>query len=148
MKNLDNNLPRGATLGVLWEEAKHLSRLCQTKKKHVSFIVGPDGNVMSWGINKPEQPSEYIVPCGGTYRSTHSEWDAARKCSPWNWHDDGEQVSLVNFRLNNQGHLRNSRPCPLCMEWVTKWFEDRIYWSEDHGMVRMARFIDSVGEDR
>lgn len=135
------------TLGVLWEEAKHLSRLCQTKKKHVSFIVGPEGDVLSWGINKHEAPESLVLPCGGSYRSTHSEWDAATKCKPWHW-DEDESLTLVNFRVNNQGALRNSRPCPLCMEWVTRWFDDRIYWSEDHGMVRMARFTDSVGEDR
>jgi hypothetical protein len=120
-------------LRTLYERAVVLSKECETKKRHVSFILSSyTGDILAHGVNRP-------APVYDRYRSLHSE-DAARLSLGAY---EGE-ITLVNFRLNTRGDLRNSKPCPLCAEWVYPTF-DRVYYSTDHGMVLVVPFTSNVG---
>ena len=95
------------------------------QKRHVSLILRR-GAVVSTGTNG-FKTHPLAAKIGYRYEEMHSELEALIK---YKGPKDG--LSLINFRFNNQGEMRMSRPCCLCMPWCEAVF-DKIYYSTSNG---------------
>ena len=95
------------------------------RKKHCSIIMHKN-KILAVGINR-FKTHPLAVKHGYMFGEVHSELDAFLKC------DRREGLELWNFRFNNQGLMRISRPCPKCLPWCAKVF-DRIYYTMDDGI--------------
>ena len=97
------------------------------KQRHVSLILHK-GRLVSAGVNVfKTHPSASEI--GYRFGEVHSEIDALIKCR------HKKKLTLINFRFNKKGQLRNSFPCELCLPWATKVF-DNIYYSTNEGKIK------------
>ena len=111
---------------MAWSYAKMKARC---NKKHVSIIVRGD-EIVSIATNGFEVPERYAHR---GYRSLHSEVAAFMKLDcPRN------NLELYNFRFNNQGTLKISKPCKKCEPWVDALFDMCIY-STDEGKFKYLK---------
>lgn len=97
--------------------------------KHVSIVMSGK-SIVAIGTNGGKTHT-LAHKYGYRYNRIHSELDAFTKIR----YRDGHFV-LVNFRFNNDGELRNSRPCKYCMPWVVEFFPE-IWYSTDKGMKKL-----------
>lgn len=98
--------------------------------KHVSLIV-KNKSIISVGTNERKTHTA-AMRHGYRFSERHSELAAFTKV-PKNMRHG---LILVNYRFNNQGELRLSKPCIKCMPWVMEVF-DEVYFSDDKGMVKI-----------
>ena len=95
----------------------------RANKKHVSIITRGD-MVESIACNGFEVPERYAFR---GYRSLHSEVAAFMKLNC-----ERNKLVLYNFRFNNEGKLKLSKPCTRCDPWVEAVF-DYCWYSRDDG---------------
>lgn len=98
-------------------------------KRHVSIIVSGK-SIISIGENG-HKTHTLAKKNGYVHHVVHSEIDAFSKARYRT-----EKMTLLNFRFNRQGDLRNSKPCKYCTPWCLEVF-DEIWYSTDEGMVRL-----------
>ena len=88
--------------------------------RHATIIFDPDTEkLLSVGYNFCLKQPDYVEGCGdqpGKYWSIHSEIAALRKL---NKSYTGNLV-LVNIRINSEGEIVNSKPCPNCAKAIEK----------------------------
>jgi hypothetical protein len=117
--------------------AKRINRLLQIAyplcvqiprpKKHLSLIIHR-GRIEAVGSNALKTHTE-AQKKGYLFSEPHSELDAYLKV------ERGRTgLILFNVRFNRFGQLRLSRPCPLCMPWCSKCF-DEIWYTTNEGVV-------------
>jgi hypothetical protein len=94
--------------------------------KHTSLILRR-GNVVSIGTNH-HRTHPLAKKYGYRFDEVHSELDALLR-----YRGPKNNLVLVNYRLNNDGALRMSKPCSLCLPWCAGIF-DKIYYSTPKGM--------------
>ena len=111
-------------LSRLIEQAWDIARKSNQRKKHVSIITS-NGQVVSAEPNGFEVPDAYAYR---GYRSLHSEIHAFMKSST------KKNLTLYNFRFNNQGKLRLAKPCSICMPWCEAIF-NTVYYSTNNGNI-------------
>lgn len=103
------------------------------KWKHVSLIV-KGSKILSIGTNNHKTHTTALrmgyTPENEVYYFRHSELDALLKCKERN------KITLVNFRFNPRGELRNSCPCEVCMPWCKATFKD-IYFSTTNSVSKL-----------
>lgn len=97
------------------------------RKRHVSVITKKD-RIICTATNAFEVPSRYAYR---GYRSLHSEVHAYMKLNV------RDNLTLHNFRFNNQGELRMAKPCKICMPWCEAVFEKIIYSDSKGQLVEM-----------
>jgi hypothetical protein len=97
------------------------------RKRHVSVIVRNREPLVT-ATNQFEVPSRYAYR---GYRSLHSEVHAFMKCNV------KDNLTLYNFRFNNQKQLRMAKPCKICMPWCEAVFETIIYSDKNGQLVQM-----------
>ena len=112
------------SLFSLTEYAWEIARKSNQRKKHVSVIMEKN-EIISAKANGFEVPDAYAYR---GYRSLHSEIHAFMKITQRN------NLTLYNFRFNNQGKLRMAKPCKICMPWCEAIFE-HIYYSTNKGVI-------------
>ncbi len=95
-------------------------------QKHVSLIIRK-GQVVSLGTNT-RRTHPMAKKLGYRFDEVHSELDALLR---YKGPKDG--LTLVNYRMNQFGDLRMSKPCCLCLPWCSAIF-DKIYYSSREGM--------------
>lgn len=98
-------------------------------KRHVSIIVSGK-SIIAIGENG-RKTHTLAKQSGYRHYSVHSEIDAYSKVRYRN-----QKMTLLNFRFNRAGQLRNSRPCDICMAWCLEVF-DEIWYSTEKGMVKV-----------
>lgn len=110
-------------LTKLTEQARSISSTIEGRDfRHVSMILRK-GIVIAVGVNeKKTHPLAKIH--GYQFEDRHSELDAFIRVPS----GTRDKLTLVNFRFNNRGELRMSKPCKKCMAWCCSIF-DRIYYS-------------------
>lgn len=99
--------------------------------RHVSFIVRRN-NILAIGTNHRKTHPE-AAQIGYRYSEPHSELSALLRIPK----NNRRNLTLVNFRFNKNGELRQSRPCEVCANWCKDVFES-IYHSTDEGIQRMV----------
>tara|TARA_R100000664_G_C2709940_1_gene107124 strand:+ start:369 stop:752 length:384 start_codon:yes stop_codon:yes gene_type:complete len=112
------------SLSSLIDYAKEIAHFSKQRKKHVSIIIR-DNKILAAEANGFEVPNAYAYR---GYRSLHSEIHAFMKVN------QRKNLTLYNFRFNNQGKLRMAKPCNICMPWCEAVFE-HIYYSTNEGLV-------------
>lgn len=97
--------------------------------RHVSIIVSGK-SIVGVGINGYKT---HTITQEMGYRNNliHSEIDAYSKVR----HRAGS-YTLLNFRFNKHGELRNSKPCRYCHPWCMEIF-DEIWYSTNGGMRKL-----------
>lgn len=104
--------------------------------KHFTFIM-KGTKIISIGWNNTYLENVRIgktkikYPLGGL----HAEADAIRKLRDF---DVCRRSTLVNIRINNRGHLRNSKPCKNCLELISAFGFSRVYYSTNMGFERIS----------
>ena len=94
--------------------------------KHVSLILRR-GNIVSVGTNN-HRTHPLAKKYGYRFDEVHSELDALLR-----YKGSKNNLTLVNYRINNQGEFRMSKPCSLCLPWCSAIF-DKIYYSTPNGI--------------
>ena len=95
------------------------------KFRHGAVLV-KGGRLLSKGFN------HYRKTIGGeSYCSTHAEMDTLRRLGT---HKESLQSSrgsdLFVVRMGKDGLLRrNSKPCPICVEWMHRYGVNRVYYT-------------------
>lgn len=74
-----------------------------SKKTHYSFIVHKN-KILGIGYNKPTLP----ITGYPDFSMLHAEYDVLTKAKI------NSSIKIVNIRINQDGDLRNSKPCPCC----------------------------------
>jgi deoxycytidylate deaminase len=124
--NLSEKKIKKLTKIAINEYKKH-EFFCLRKQKHISLILCK-GKLISIGVNAfKTHPAAHEI--GYRFNEVHSEIDAFIKC-PKN-----KKLTLINFRFNKKGQMRNSFPCDLCLPWVQNIF-DNVYYSTDEGEIK------------
>lgn len=101
------------------------------QKKHLSLVIAKN-RIVSIGRNYfKTHPKAYKL--GYLYNEMHSELDAFRKIPHQH---KNKKLTLVNVRMNSDGELRMSKPCPVCMGWCIEVF-DRIYYTDNEGFKKL-----------
>ena len=95
-------------------------------QKHVSLIIRK-GQVVSLGTNT-RRTHPMAKKLGYRFDEVHSELDALLR-----YKGPKGGLTLVNYRMNQFGDLRMSKPCCLCLPWCGAIF-DKIYYSSREGM--------------
>jgi hypothetical protein len=105
------------------------------RKKHCSIILHKN-KIVAVGINR-FKTHPLAVKHGYLFGEVHSELDAFLKC------EKRDGLELWNFRFNTLGEMRISRPCPKCLPWCMKVF-DNIYYTMNDGIheFNMDQFRD------
>ena len=111
--------------GMAWEYCKLKAR---TNKKHVSIITRGD-MVEAIACNSFEVPERYAHR---GYRSTHSEVAAFMKLNC-----KRDSLVLYNYRFNNDGETKLSKPCKTCTPWVDALFELCWYSTDQHNEFKV-----------
>lgn len=94
----------------------------QRKWKHFSFVIS-DGKILSCGVNRDGDPDpRYADHC-----KIHAEVDAFRKARGILDSD----FDVVNIRMNNNGHIRMSKPCPSCENFLRSMQCRSVFYSTD-----------------
>ncbi len=106
-----------------------LAQLQTRDFKHVSFILHRN-RIQAVGTNCRGKTHPEAKRLGYLFDERHSELDAYLKLRDKSLRG----LSLVNFRFNNQGEMRLSRPCYRCLPWVCNLF-DEVYHSSNDGQV-------------
>ncbi len=104
--------------------ARALIHIPKSHFKHYSFLINKS-KVISIGFNDVNRPSKLV-----TYRlgGRHSEADSLSGLRDLNII---RKCHMINIRLNSKGELRNSCPCPTCLEFLTKMGIKKIFYSTD-----------------
>lgn len=95
------------------------------KFRHGAVLV-KGGRLLSKGFN------HYRTTIGGeSYCSTHAEMETLRKLGR---HKEGIRAAkgsdLFVVRMGKDGLLRrNSKPCPICVEWMHRYGVNRVYYT-------------------
>lgn len=110
--------------------AKAISINSTREHKHVSFIFYKK-KLLSIGTNN-EKTNPNALRMGYWIATPHSELAAFKKV-PYTMRD---RLTLINFRFNNRGELRMSKPCSRCLPWVQVVFKE-IWYSCDDGMIQL-----------
>ena len=98
--------------------------------KHFSFIVQKN-KVVDWGINNcKEMPAHF-----GYRKSSKTHAEVAAYFKAKGIMQDGD-FEIVNIRLNNDGWLRNSKPCDCCYRLLKALGCKRFYYSTNLGFKR------------
>lgn len=102
------------------------------QKKHVSLVLHKN-RIISIGRNYfKTHPEAHRL--GYLYNEMHSELDAYRKIP---YYLKNKKLTLVNVRMNSNGELRMSKPCPVCSNWCVEIF-DRIYYTDNEGFKELV----------
>jgi hypothetical protein len=117
-------------LYCIQKAARSLAESCHQVKKHVSIVV-QDNQIVTSATNGFEVPSRYAFM---GYRSLHSEAAAMLK-----FRGNKNGLSLYNFRFNNKGALRLSKPCSICLPWCESVFDSIYYTTNDGEILRLMR---------
>lgn len=120
---------------ITFEEIKNFAYpLCleiPRQKKHVSLVFHKN-RIVSIGRNYFKTHPQAKMR-GYMYDEMHSELDAYRKIPR---HLKNKKLTLVNIRMNADGELRMSKPCPVCSDWCIEIF-DRIYYTDNEGLKKL-----------
>lgn len=103
--------------------------------KHYTFIV-QDNQIVGYGTNKPAEAPEGLGYAD--YQFIHSEYDAFKKLKGIIQRD--RDFDAVNIRLNKLGQMRNSLPCPCCMNFLKSFRCKRIYFSTSVGFGKLVNY--------
>lgn len=123
----------------LVEVAKAMKLKEQTGNSfHVSFVL-KKSKVVAIGVNSyvkrnpiclEYKPTKSSAKLGKYIASIHSEIDATAKVK----YNDFDNYTLVNIRINNNGNVANSCPCPNCFKQILKMpYVKRVFYSNDEG---------------
>jgi hypothetical protein len=107
-----------------------LANLDHRKSYHVSIVISGK-SIIAIGQNGHKTHTLNQIH-GYKADVIHSELDAFSKIR----YRDGN-FTLVNFRFNKNGQLRNSMPCKYCMPWCLEFFAE-IWYSTDFGMKQLS----------
>lgn len=101
------------------------------QKKHISLIYNKN-RLISVGANyfKTHPKAQKL---GYLYNEMHSELDAYRKVP---YVHRNKRLTLINVRMNADGELRMSKPCPVCTGWCVEVF-DEIYYTDNEGFKKL-----------
>lgn len=122
---------RDNKISQLIEAYRPMALRLNREHKHVSVCLRR-GQVISVGFNR-RKTHPLAQKIGYLNDERHAELDALVQIP----HPLRDGLALVNFRFNNQGILRMSKPCKLCLPWVVDAFET-VYYSDRNGnVVRM-----------
>jgi len=124
---------------VAWATAKNI---VNRDFRHISIVLEKN-RVVAIGDN---QIKSHPLAAKLAYRfeNLHSELSAYIKIrheyrtNPALMRPHPNKLTLVNFRFNNRGELRLSKPCAKCSAWCPLVF-DEIYYSNNLGQIE--RFI-------
>lgn len=95
--------------------ARYFASKSKSNKKHGAVIV-KSGRVVGTGYNKGRNHPLFISPEHiKPHCSQHAEVSALREAK-----NNADGAILYVARVNNQGQDRNSKPCRLCQEAITK----------------------------
>lgn len=102
---------------------------------HYSFIL-KNGKVISWARNSKIEPPKhfgYHRKADSLFRPKyHAELAAYRK------HPVKPPFEVVNVRMNKNGELRISKPCPACAKVMTALGCRRFYYSFNDGFLEFT----------
>lgn len=101
-----------------------LPRHPQSTWKHFSFIIS-DGKILSCGVNRTGEPD----PSYPEHCKIHAEVDAFRKARGILDSD----FDVVNIRMNKNGHIRMSAPCPHCENFLRSVKCSSVFYSTNEG---------------
>lgn len=111
---------------------KHLSGPCF----HVSFLIRK-GKIIEIGTNKYKKTNRISATykCTKAYKKNyiagiHSEMDALGKGKSI---DDFSNIEMVNIRINNNGDVDNSIPCPNCALHIGRYNLKRLWYTDAQG---------------
>lgn len=109
--------------------ARSIASQSDRKFKHVSLVfhkkqlVAVGTNVLS--------THPVATQYGYRFDNPHSELKALMGTK------HRKHLTLINYRFNKRGELKNSRPCKICSTWVPLVF-DNVYYSNEQGkMVKL-----------
>lgn len=96
--------------------------------RHVSIVISGK-SIISIGTNNGKT---HTLARERGYRTEHihSELDAFSKIR----YREGK-FTLLNFRFNKRGEIRNSKPCVHCTPWCVEFF-DEIWYSTSYGFMK------------
>ena len=102
---------------------------------HYSFIIQA-GRILSMGINRRAEPEEWFgYPDNSSMHSEYVAWTKAKSMINANI-----SFQVVNFRLNRQGEMRNSKPCGCCMQFLKNLGCDKVWFTTAHGAIVKMNF--------
>lgn len=110
--------------------SRAISKDSLREHKHVSLIFYKK-KLLSIGTNN-EKTNPKALRMGYWVATPHSELAAFNKV-PYTMRDG---LILLNFRFNNRGELRMSKPCSRCLPWTQAVFKE-IWYSDDAGMIQL-----------
>lgn len=108
-----------------WSLARQLPK---ARFKHVSVILRGK-TILAFGSNHPKTHPK-AKEMGYRDACRHSELDAYIRV-PYNRRACG--LTLINFRFNNRGEMRMSKPCCHCMPWCLEAFDKIAYTTANSG---------------
>lgn len=94
--------------------------------RHTSLIFH-NNSPMAIGTNEPR-----THPTAAKMRYMQDELHSELAAYLSIRHYDCKNMVLVNFRFNNSGELKLSRPCSKCMTWCPLTFKE-VWYSNNHG---------------
>lgn len=111
---------------------KNLQRDRASDFRHFSFIIQKN-KLVDWGMNVSKVPP--MIQFGYSKTSGwHAEVNAYRKAKGIL---ENGPFEMINIRLNRQGHLRLSKPCPCCHMFLTELGCKAVYFSTEVGFAKL-----------
>jgi hypothetical protein len=110
---------------------KHKDAHAVKAARHFTFIL-QGRKIVEWSTNRngPSTTPNYQV-----YLMTHAEPNAYRKAKGIMNHR--KSFYAVNVRLNGQGDLRNSFPCPFCFAYLKGVGAHHVWFSTNMGFAKI-----------
>lgn len=99
--------------------------------KHFSFIV-QHNQLVEWGTNRSAPPLFYYGY--EEHQMLHSENVAYKKAR--GLLNSGEPFEVVNIRMNIDGSIKISKPCPCCIAFLKNLGCKRIWYTDESGCFR------------
>jgi deoxycytidylate deaminase len=113
---------------------KHKSGPCF----HISFLVRK-GKIIEIGTNHYKKTNRISATykCTREYKKDyiagiHSEMDALGKGKSI---DDFSKIEMINIRINNNGEVDNSIPCPNCAFYLGQYNLKRVWYTDAKGTL-------------
>ena len=109
---------------------KHPYRLDNPSKLHYTFLF--DGlKLVNYGVNYTNKRFPFNVRNG----NIHSEVNCLTNINLNNL--TFSQLILINFRVNNAGSFRNSKPCDKCQSFIARLgLSNKVWHTVDDGIIK------------
>jgi hypothetical protein len=109
---------------------KHPYRLDNPSKLHYTFLF--DGlKLINYGVNYTNKR----FPFNSRNGNIHSEVNCLTNTNLNNL--TFSQLTLINFRVNNAGNFRNSKPCDRCQSFIDRLgLSNKVWHTIDNGIAK------------